>query len=167
MIPIVRRPVTEADNDLIFRLYASTRAAELDMVPWDDEQKRAFLESQYAAQCRGYRENYAHATHEVLSQGANDIGRLYVSRQADGIHILDVTIASEARNAGIGTRVIGELIEQAGELPVSIYLESFNPSRRLFERLGFRITAENGFMLLFSRPAKESDSSPEAGSPGG
>jgi ribosomal protein S18 acetylase RimI-like enzyme len=165
MIPILRRPVTDADRDLIYRLYASTRAAELAMVPWDQDQKRAFLESQFAAQCRGYRESYPHATHEVLSRGGADVGRLYVSRQADGIHILDVTVAPESRNAGIGTQVIREIIQDAGSLPVSIYIESFNPSRRLFERLGFRVASENGFMLLFLRNAKEC--SAEAGPSGG
>ena len=100
---IARRPATDADRDLIYRLYASTRAAELAMVPWDDEQKRAFVESQFTAQCRSYRENFPGAEHEVLSHEGCDVGRLYVSREADRIHILDITVVPEARNAGVGT----------------------------------------------------------------
>jgi ribosomal protein S18 acetylase RimI-like enzyme len=166
MTRISRRPVTEADRDLILRLYASTRAAEMAMVPWNDEQKRAFVESQFTAQCRSYRESFPQAAHEVLSYEGRDIGRLYVSREAERIHILDITVAPEARNAGIGTRVIEDLIEEAPGLPLSIYVENFNPSRRLFERLGFRVASENGFSLLFLRAGKEPDSS-EAGLTGG
>jgi ribosomal protein S18 acetylase RimI-like enzyme len=164
---IARRPVTEADRDLIFRLYASTRAAEMAMVPWNEDQKRAFVESQFAAQCRGYRESFPNAVHEVLSHQGRDIGRLYVSHESERIHILDITVAPEARDTGIGTRVMEDLIEEAQGLPLSIYTESFNPSRRLFERLGFQVASEDGFLLLFLRAGKESDSSPEAEPSGG
>ena len=164
---ITRRPVTDADRELICRLYASTRAAEMAMVPWNEEQQRAFVELQFAAQCRSYRETYPQAAHEVLSHEGRDIGRLYVSREPRRIHILDLTVAPEARNAGIGRRVLEDLIEEAPGLPVSIYVENFNPSRRLFERLGFQVASENGFSLLFVRAGKEPDSSPEAGTTGG
>jgi ribosomal protein S18 acetylase RimI-like enzyme len=167
MTRIARRPVTEADRDLIYRLYASTRAAEMDMVPWNDEQKRVFVESQFAAQCRSYQQSFPDAAHEVLLYKGREIGRLYVSREAQRIHILDITVAPEERNAGIGTRVMEDLIAEAPGLPVSIYVENFNPSRRLFERLGFRVASENGFSMLFLRAGKESDSSPEAHSTGG
>jgi ribosomal protein S18 acetylase RimI-like enzyme len=167
MMRIARRPVTEADRDLICRLYASTRAAEMAMVPWTDQQKRAFVESQFAAQCRSYQDSFPHAAHEVLSHEGRDIGRLYVSREPDRTHILDITVAPEARNLGIGTRVLKDLIEEAPGVPVSIYVENFNPSRRLFERLGFQVASESGFSLLFLRAGTESESPPEAGSTGG
>jgi hypothetical protein len=32
--------------------------------------------------------------------------------------------------------------------PVTIYVENFNPSLRLFERLGFQKDKEQGFQLL-------------------
>ena len=72
---------------------------------------------------------------------------------------MDITIAPEARNAGIGAHVLDELIEESGRsgLPISIYVENFNPSRRLFERLGFRVASQDGFMLFLWRDAKTAD----------
>jgi len=37
---------------------------------------------------------------------------------------------------------------RAGGRAVSIHVENFNPSLRLFERLGFQRAGENGFQLL-------------------
>ena len=42
-------------------MYASTRAEELAVVPWDDAQKDAFLRAQFDAQDAWYREAYAQA----------------------------------------------------------------------------------------------------------
>ena len=58
-----------------------------------------------------------------------------------------------SRGAGIASTVLNGLIAEAGRSgkPVSIYLEDFNPSLRLFERLGFRIAKQDGFQLLLER----------------
>ena len=59
-----------------------------------------------------------------------------------------------------------ELIADAPGLPLVFLSKSFNPSRRLFERLGFQAVSEDGFLLLFLRAAKVPDSPPAAGSSG-
>jgi len=161
---IGRRPVTESDRDFLFVLYASTRATELAMVPWNENQKRVFLESQFAAQSRGYQESHPDASHEILLHDGVDAGRLYLAREPQRIHILDITIAPWFRNAGIGTHVMGELIQEAdgARLPLSIYVENFNRSRSLFGRLGFEKASEEGFMLFLRRAPSESGRSQAA-----
>ena len=152
---IDRRPAAESDRAFLFELYASTRAQELAMVPWNEEQKRAFVEAQFAAQARGYQDSFPHATHEILTRDGVDVGRLYLTREIDNIQILDITIAAQARNEGIGAQVLAEIAAEADRnlQSASIYVETFNPSRSLFERLGFRKISEDGFMLLLRRPA--------------
>jgi len=162
---IARRPAADSDRDFLFSLYASTRAAELAMVPWNDQQKRAFLEHQFEAQSRGYRESYPDASHQILLVDHAPVGRLYLSRQPERLHILDITVAPDARNSGIGSHVLRELLQEARDAakPVTIYLESFNPSLRLFERLGFAVASEDGFLLLMRGPV--SGSAPESAGP--
>jgi len=84
------------------------------------------------------------------------VGRLYLDRGEKVFHILDITIAPAARNAGIGTAVLRGILDEAARRgkPVSIYNESFNPSMRLFDRLGFRPISSDGFLvrLEFSTP---------------
>jgi RimJ/RimL family protein N-acetyltransferase len=146
-------PVTEADRPLLFQLYASTRELELAQVPWTPEQKQAFVASQLEAQTRSYADSYPQATHEIICADGAAVGRLYLDR-AGCLHILDITIAPAHRNAGIGSEVLRRILAEADRerKPVSIYTESFNPSMRFFERLGFLVKSVDGFLVLLERP---------------
>jgi GNAT superfamily N-acetyltransferase len=156
------RDVVDSDQPFLLALYASTRELELSQVPWSDEQKRIFVESQFAAQSRSYPASYPAATHQVICADELPVGRLYLNRGATTFHILDITIAPGARNAGIGTAVLHGILEEAAQArkPVSIYTETFNPSMRLFERLGFRTVSVDGFLVLLERPTPEAAGQP-------
>lgn len=147
---ITLRPVQPEDASFLFEVYASTRASEMAQVPWSDEQRHAFVSSQFAAQCDFYDQKYPQADHSVILSKGRPIGRLYVARLDDQLRIVDLTLLPEARNAGIGTSLLKELLDESrrSEKPVRIYVESFNPSLRLFERLGFRQLDEQGVHLL-------------------
>lgn len=170
---ITFRTVSDADQAFLVDLYADSRAAELAPTPWTGAQKRAFVEMQFAAQSKSYAENHPRATHEIICVDGRPVGRLYLSREAPGFHILDILIATASRNAGVGSGVLAEILDEADRAgqPITVHVESFNPSLRLFKRLGFRIASENGFLLLLERPpsasAQESYSSAEAGPPDG
>jgi ribosomal protein S18 acetylase RimI-like enzyme len=147
---ITLRPVTEADHDFLLSAYASTRAAELAMVPWSAEQKDAFVKGQFAAQAQHYAAEYPAASHEIICRDGAATGRLYLDRRAQELHILDVTVLPQFRKAGIGSFVLRQILEEAGRsnLPVTIYVESFNPSFDLFRKLGFQLSSQDGFQCL-------------------
>lgn len=144
------RPVEQADDEFLLSVYASTRADEMARVPWTPEQKDAFLRMQFEAQKRHYAAQYPRATHEIICLNGAPIGRLYLSRDADALHILDITVLPQHRNRGTGSFLIRELLEEgaAAGKHVSIYVETFNPSLRLFSRLGFQKVEEAGLQLL-------------------
>ena len=150
---VTLRPVEDADWPLLFRLYASTREEELRRVPWTDAQKQAFLEMQFKAQTEGYRIAHPRGSHEMISEGERAVGRLYTDREPGRLHVLDITIAPEHRNAGVGSEVLRRVLGEADRHSqrVTIYVEDFNPSRRLFERLGFRTASVDGYLLLLER----------------
>jgi RimJ/RimL family protein N-acetyltransferase len=137
--PVALKPVTTEDEAFLYQVYASTRAEEMALVPWNETQRETFLKMQFSAQQVHYRAYYPDSTHDLILLDAQPVGRLYVSRSAEGISILDITILPEHRNKGIGTPLIKRLMDEAAAAgkPLTIYVESFNPSRRLFERLGF------------------------------
>lgn len=147
---LTRRPALVSDRPFLFQLYASTREAELAQAPWTGEQKHRFVTMQFEAQQEGYRAAYPEALQEIICAGGIPAGRLYWSREPDRLHILDITVAPAQRNLGIGSRVIGKILEEAGDVgnPVTIFIEDFNPSCRLFARLGFRVASQDGFQLL-------------------
>lgn len=139
-MPIELRPVTPEMDEFLLRVYASARAEELAQASWSDLQREAFLRSQFAAQQAHYRKHNPTATHDLILLDDESIGRLYVARREQEIRIMDITILHEYRNRGIGTSLIKELMEEAARAgkPLNIYVEFYNPSSRLFDRLGFR-----------------------------
>jgi len=150
---ITRRSVVEEDREFLVQLYASTRDAEMAQVPWTAEQKRAFVEMQFAAQTQSYAASHPRADHDILCWDQQPVGRLYLDRGPGLFQILDITVAPERRNAGIGSAVLQEVLAEADRegCAVSIYVES--PGVRLFERLGFRPKSVSGFLALMERPA--------------
>jgi len=147
------RAAEAADHDFLFTVYASSRAAEMALAPWSAEQKDAFLRMQFAAQNRHYAAEYPQATHDIICHGQVPVGRIYLARREEDFHILDITILPQFQKTGIGSCVLRRLLEEAGRSakPVSIYVESFNPSLKLFRKLGFEAVSENGIHLLLLR----------------
>ncbi len=136
---ITLRPITLDDEAFLFRVYASTRAAELAQTDWDDAQKDAFLKMQFYAQHKYYIEQFRHASFDVLLLDDLPAGRLYVDRREAEIHVIDIALLPEFQRRGIGTTVFTAIMreaQQSGRL-VSIYVERFNPARRWYARLGF------------------------------
>jgi|SRR5580692_322041 RimJ/RimL family protein N-acetyltransferase len=150
---VTLRPVHESDDSFLLSLYASTRAAEMAMVPWSDAQKDAFVKMQFAGQKSGYANDYPDAQHLVICADGEPVGRVYLSRSGTCFHILDITVAVSSRNKGIGSTVLREILQEADQAgnPATIYAENFNPSQRLFERLGFRVASVKDFTVLLER----------------
>jgi hypothetical protein len=63
------REVTPGDEAFLFRVYADARREELACVAWTDDERHAFLASQFAAQYRYYREHYDGAAYHVVLAG--------------------------------------------------------------------------------------------------
>lgn len=147
---VTLRPVRPEDTDLLREIYASTRSDEMALVPWDAAQKEVFVRMQFNAQQEHYAAYHPHANHDIILVDGHPVGRLYVARNDEKIHILDITLLPQHRNAGIGTPILQSLMEEAAQngKPLSIYVEGFNPSLRLFERLGFSRIEEAGFNFL-------------------
>lgn len=150
------RRVRPEDEDLLLEIYASTRAEEMALVPWSEEQIQIFVSSQFAAQQWHYTQKYPNADHSIITKNGRDVGRIFLARLERKLHIADITVLPEARNAGIGRLVIGDLISEAeeGGKAVTVYVETFNPSLRLFERLGFRQIEQQGTHLLLEWSAQ-------------
>jgi len=147
------RPVAEDDRAFLVGLYGSLREPELAHVPWDDATRRAFVAHQFAAQDAHYRLNYPGATLDVVEVDGVPAGRLYVHRGPSDIRIMDIALLPAFRGRGIGTGLLRTLIDEAegSGRKLSIHVESNNPARTLYDRLGFRPTGEHGIYMLMER----------------
>jgi ribosomal protein S18 acetylase RimI-like enzyme len=150
------RPVTTADLPFLRRLYASMREVELAVVPWSAEEKAAFLDSQFEAQHRFYRQQFSAASFDVVEEAGEPIGRLYVDRRRDELRLVDIALLPEWRRRGVGGALLQTVLaeaEAAGKA-VRIHVERNNPALGLYERLGFRSIEDQGvYHLLEWHPA--------------
>ncbi|HZU32418.1 MAG TPA: N-acetyltransferase [Candidatus Angelobacter sp.] len=149
---ITLRPATPEDDNFLFAVYASSRAEEMARVPWTPEQQESFLRMQFTAQKQHYAAEFPNASHDIILFNGMAAGRIYLDRGPAVFHILDITVLPAYRNQGIGSVCLQAVLAEAGNCnqPVTIYVESFNPSLRLFERLGFQRSQEKGFHFLMT-----------------
>jgi RimJ/RimL family protein N-acetyltransferase len=150
---VTLRPVGPDDQDFLIEIYGSTRAEELALVPWTDEQRQAFIRHQFTAQQEHYAKNYPGASHDIIMSNGRPVGRLYVARLDHEIRIIDITLLPAERNVGIGSYLVQQLVDEANRTQklIRIWVEEFNPSRRLFERLGFSRTEQQGIHVLMAK----------------
>ncbi len=143
---VLLRPVRRGgdDDDLLLRIYASTRADELDLVAWPPGERDAFERMQFRAQCLDFDRRYPRADHSVIEVGGEAVGRLVVDTDHERVLIVDVALLPGARGHGLGTDVLGDVLAEADGLglPVQLHVEATNRARRLYRRLGFEAVGD-------------------------
>lgn len=144
------RSVQPEDENFLFEVYAGTRTEELSQTGWDEAQKQAFLLMQFAAQQQHYRSRFPEGDHRLIVKDGCCIGRIYTAATEQEIRILDIALLPQHRNIGIGTILLKDILTEAGNSRrmVRIYVESYNRSLRLFERLGFSSVETSGLHHL-------------------
>ena len=144
------RPITPEDTSFLARVYASSRAEELAVTGWSEEQKEVFCRRQFDAQAEYYAANYPGASFQVIERDGVSIGRLYVARWEKEIRIVDITLLPEFRGSGLGTELLRDLQgeAQAAGKSLTIHVERFNRALQLYERLGFKEIEDKGVYLL-------------------
>ena len=147
---VALRPVAPEDEEFLLRVYASTREEELAQVPWNEAQRDAFLRQQSAAQRREYDANYPDTEYDVILLDGHPVGRIWISRDDVEIHLLDIALLREAQNRGVGTVLLGALIEEARRtnkiLTHTVFILNTD-ALRFYERLGFVVVEDLGAYL--------------------
>jgi ribosomal protein S18 acetylase RimI-like enzyme len=147
---VALRPVASDDEAFLVAVYASTRAEELAVTGWTDEQKEQFCRMQFKGQDAHYRGNYPTAQFDVILKDDVPAGRLYVDRWEKEMRIMDIALLPEHRGHGIATELLRTLQEEAAAAGkrLSIHVERMNPALRLYERLNFKLVEDKGVYLL-------------------
>lgn len=129
------RDATPDDEAFLLEVYATTRIEELAGFGWDDNQKQAFIRMQFMARER----SQPPADNKIILLNGRPIGRMLVDRNEPAILLRDIALLPEYRNAGIGSRLIQELMQEATAAgkPIQLHVVISSPAVRLYERLGF------------------------------
>lgn len=154
------RPVTPEDEDLLLKIYSSTREEEMKQAAgWTDEQKEMFLRWQLEMQRKDYEARFPSADYHVILFEGEPAGRLWVARTPEQIRLLDIALLPRFQNRKIGTTILRNLIEESEEtgIPLRHMIFKLNTeARRFYERLGFRLIEDERMYLLMERhPGRE------------
>jgi ribosomal protein S18 acetylase RimI-like enzyme len=156
------RPITDDDLPFLHDVYASTRAAELALVPWSAQQKADFVAMQFRAQHTHYQQYYPHTDWLVIARAGAPAGRLYLQRGAAEHCIIDIAFLPAHCGQGLGTALLRDLLDEAAACgkAVTIHVEKFNPAMRLYQRLGFATVEDKGIYDLMRWDAESAASAP-------
>ena len=150
------RRATPEDEAFLLKLYASTRAEELELAGFPVEQRQAFCEMQFKARQAHYQNHFGHADDAIILLDGEPIGRELITRDSDGISLTDIALLPEYCGRGIGTDRLQALIREgvAKQLPLLLFVDQNSRAEQLYLRHGFESVEEHfphRFMRL--RPA--------------
>jgi ribosomal protein S18 acetylase RimI-like enzyme len=153
-VTVTLRAVAEDDGPLLLRIYASTRADELALLPWADEDKERFVAMQHDAQDRHYSSVLPAMRRSIVLVDGRPAGRLYLDIDDRRMLVVDIALLPEHRRHGVGTMLLERVAAEADELrlPVQLHVDVTSPARRLYERLGFSVVEDGAVHLLMERP---------------
>ena len=141
-IRFVLRPEVEADATFRLALFQTSRGPGWDQLPLPADMLARVMEQQFHAQTQGYRAAYPRARLEIVTVGAEPVGRLATDRSADALHLIDIAMVPERRGQGIGGAVLRALMDEAATTgtPVTLQVARDNlDAQRLYHRLGFAL----------------------------
>jgi ribosomal protein S18 acetylase RimI-like enzyme len=151
------RLARQEDQEFLFKLYASTRQAEVAAFGWDPTQQEAFLRMQFNAQRRSYASAYPAAVEQIVELDRQPAGRLVVARGDGAVATLvDIALLPEHCGGGIGGGLLRDLLDRCKQEQTSLRLQVLktNPAARLYERLGFVKVGEDGvYFQMEKRPS--------------
>jgi ribosomal protein S18 acetylase RimI-like enzyme len=139
---ITLRPAIEQDEPFLYNLYKLSRVEEFSMTGINELQFDLLMRMQYSARKATYESNYPDARRSVVSTDGADAGQIWVFNDRTQYRLIDIVIANEFQNQGIGAALIKDLIAQASQagVPLRCSVATNNPgSLRFHQRLGFRI----------------------------
>jgi ribosomal protein S18 acetylase RimI-like enzyme len=144
------RQAVPADAAFEQHLYASTRD---DLRPLGPEVFDGLVGMQFRAQSMSIRLDHPRADKKIVMVDDAPVGRIIVDADGLDIEVIDVALLPEFRGHGIGSSVLRGVLAHADRVGRSVKLHVEKQSRavRLYERLGFAISADVGMYFAMSR----------------
>jgi ribosomal protein S18 acetylase RimI-like enzyme len=126
------RGASDADRDFFFAVRrAAFRPYVEELWGWDEAQQRRWSDR-----------DFHELPIQIIESHGEAVGYLCVLHEADHEYLDELALLPEAQGAGVGTALVREVMAEATRRGVGVRLSVLinNPSRRLYERLGFHVT---------------------------
>jgi GNAT superfamily N-acetyltransferase len=143
-VPIELRPALDHDFGYCRRIYFVE-------MRWIIEE----LHLDRTAQETSFRQQWNSTQVRIIGLDGTDVGWVQTIREDDELFVAQMFVDSQFQRKGIGTEVMKRLISVATAFNLAIRLNvvRINPARRLYERMGFRVTHEDDRKFYMKRDA--------------
>lgn len=143
---ITTRPSVAEDSAFMLELYASTSKDELDDLGWSIGGNRTFVIMQAQTEEWNRSRLYPGMDRLTICVDEMPVGRLLVCLRNDILHLVDLSLLPRFRGLGIGTQLVGEILDEArnARVPVKVRVRKNSNSVRFVERLGFGTLTDLG-----------------------
>lgn len=133
-MPVVLLPALKCDFEYCKRIY-------FEEMQWIIDQ----LHLDRAAHEVGFQQQWDPAQVHIIKHDGAKAGWLQTIPGEEALFVAQIFVARPFQRKGIGTEVMKGLIADAARAnhPVRLNVVKINPARRLYERLGFRVTHED------------------------
>ncbi len=136
------RPATDGDYDFLWWLHGATMRTYVDAIwGWDEALQRQYFQDRFDP-----------ARMQIVERAGETAGYISVERREDAIFLGVIEIAPDFQGQGIGKGLIRDLQDEAQGrgVPLKLQVLQGNPARRLYERLGFKVTGETETHIMMS-----------------
>jgi ribosomal protein S18 acetylase RimI-like enzyme len=125
------RPAVAADDEFCFQLHKAAMGEYVAATwGWDEQVQREF-----------HARAFNPGRWQIITLGGADIGMIDVEYRSGEIYLARIEIHPDHQGRGIGTRLIGALIDEARQNGLDVVLTVLTVNRRargLYRRLGMR-----------------------------
>jgi ribosomal protein S18 acetylase RimI-like enzyme len=155
------RDATHEDQAFLEGLFLACHCDEFAPLGLGETQLEGLLRMQARAQRLGYAKDYPAGIDRIVvegnEKGDTPIGRWFIDESSDAILLVDVALLPSARNAGIGTALLEELIVKAkrNQLPIRLSVSPGSRAFHLYSRLGFQVVSTGVSLQMEYRPDQQ------------
>ncbi|WP_348789225.1 GNAT family N-acetyltransferase [Leifsonia sp. NPDC080035] len=140
------RPATDADAAFLERVFLDVRRDEFPGVP--ESELAPILALQLRAHTAELTARHPRAETSIILDGGEPVGTVTVDRDGSRMHLVDIAVLAEHRGRGVASTVLSGLIDDGEHITLSVWALNAG-ARRLYERLGFAVVAEQfGYVLM-------------------
>lgn len=148
------RPTSDDDFNFLFDLHRAAMREYIEPIwSWHEDWQAEY-----------FRKKFDPANRWIVVIDSEDAGVVVVERRADILYLSLIELLPKYQGRGIGSEILEELKAEAfrRDLPLALHvLETNEPARRLYERLGFQIVSQEPFRYYMvcspdnKKPARE------------
>jgi len=138
-------PAYPRDKDFLYELFAASRPLSPPALFSPGSPLEQLGRHQFSLRDADYAERFGYSRSIVVVEGHN-AGVIWLHREANRIHIVDLAIIPHMRGCGIASQVLTTVLREAdgAAAPVTLTVERVNVDAiRLYLRFGFRIIEES------------------------